>query len=324
MTKKKRVISSGLGILILFPLWLTGTTGLQIDSYQELIELFKEFRECQKPVMHNGVPNYTPEAMQKQQDDLKHLQNRLHAIDPFDWPVDKQVDYLLVQAEMNGLQFDHEVLLPWERDPAFYVPITFQFGPKMYGSFSLPRLPVEEERLSWLQTKLQAVPAVLAQAKSNLTDGAADLWMLGIRSKTREIGLLEDYIPELKVHHPDLVPDAEKALAALKEFKAWLEKTQDKIKAPSGIGIDNYNWYLKNVKLLPYTWEELHAVCQREYERGLAGMKLEEHRNRNLPPMEPVNNAEDYIEMYNQAQKHMYEFLQEEDVLENDRSQRLF
>jgi len=24
--------------------------------------------------------------------------------------------------------------------------------------------------------------------------------------------------------------------------------------APSGIGVNNYNWYMKNVHLVPYTW----------------------------------------------------------------------
>ncbi len=140
----------GLWVLIFFPLALTGEAQTQTDGYQELLELFKEFREFQKPVMHNGVPDYTPKAMREQREELKGFQKRLHAIDPFARPVSKQVDYLLVQAEMNGLQFDHDVLQPWRRDPAFYVPITFQFGPKMHGSFSLPRLPLESDRLPWL------------------------------------------------------------------------------------------------------------------------------------------------------------------------------
>lgn len=306
-----------IGFLVFFSTaWsLPASVQEEPEGYQRLLDLFRQFREFQKPDMQEGIPDYTPKAMRTQREELKDFQKRLHAIDPFAWPLSKQVDYLLVQAEMNGLQFDHDVLRPWQRDPAFYVPITFQFGPKMYGSFSLPRLPLEGDRLSWLKMKLQGIPAILTQAKSNLTDGAADLWMLGIRSKNREIGLLEDYIPKLKVHHPDLVPEAEKAMRALKEFKSWLEKKQDDITDPAGIGIENYNWYLKHVKLMPYTLEELAAVCQREYERGLAGMKLEEHRNQNLPPMKPADNAEDYIEMYNQAQKHMYDFLKKEEVL---------
>ena len=43
---------------------------------------------------------------------LRALQARLRAIDPTSWPVEQQVDYALVRAEMNGLDFDLRVLQP--------------------------------------------------------------------------------------------------------------------------------------------------------------------------------------------------------------------
>lgn len=287
----------------------------QDRGYDDLVKLFHEFREFQKPHVTDGVPDYTREAMEKQGLMLGNFQRRLESIDISDWPISQKVDYLLVKAEMNGLEFDHRVLRPWSRDPAFYVPITFQFGPKMHGSFSLSRLPLPDDRIAWMRMKLRAIPEICQQAKGNLTEGAADLAMLGIRSKDREIALLGDYIQGLKKHHPDLVPDAEKALAALKDFKAWLEVEQDGMTAPSGIGIADYNWYLKNVQLLPYSWEELLAIAQREYERAMACMKLEEHRNRLLPPLVPVTKAEDYIKLFNDSQQFLYDFLKERDIL---------
>jgi len=44
------------------------------DRYQELIELFGEFRELIKPVVTNGLPNFTAAAMDKQFRELKQLQ----------------------------------------------------------------------------------------------------------------------------------------------------------------------------------------------------------------------------------------------------------
>ncbi len=287
----------------------------QGNNYDDLVKLFQEFREFQKPDVIDGVPDYTREAMEKQELKLRDFQSRLKFIDISEWPISHKVDYHLVRAEMNGLEFDHRVLRPWFRDPAFYVPITFQFGPKMHGSLSLPRLPLPEDRISWMRMKLKAIPKICDQAKINLTEGAADLAMLGIRSKDREIVLLNEYIPGLQEHHPDLVPDAERALEALKDFKAWLEEEKDRMTEPSGIGIANYSWYLKNVQLLPYTWEELMAVAQREYERAMACMKLEEHRNRHLPPLVPISKAEDYIKLFNDSQQLLYDFLKEQDIL---------
>lgn len=290
-------------------------TSMQGRDYDDLVKLFQEFREFQKPLVIDGVPDYTPEAMKKQELKLRDFQKRLKSIDISDWPISQKVDYHLVRAEMNGLEFDHRVLRPWFRDPAFYVPITFQFGPKMHGSFSLRRLPLPEDRIPWMRMKLRAIPEICDQAKNNLTEGAADLAMLGIRSKDREIALLNDYIPRLREYHPDLLPDAEKALMALNDFKTWLEANKDRMTAPSGIGIADYNWYLKNVQLLPYTWEELLAVSQREYERAMACMKLEEHKNRHLPPLVPITKAEEYIELFNESQQFLYDFLEEQDIL---------
>src|SRR3546814_16688939 len=54
---------------------------------------------------------------------LPGWQARLAAIDPAGWPVEQADDYLLVKAEMNGMDFDQRVLRPWARDPSFYVTV---------------------------------------------------------------------------------------------------------------------------------------------------------------------------------------------------------
>ena len=185
------LIFSSIFIILSYSVGESEKPSVQGEDYEALVLLFREFREFQKPKVIGGVPDYTPEAMKKQASEIKDFQSRLASIDTRDWPISQQVDYYLVRAEMNGLEFDHRVLRPWFRDPAFYVPLTFQFGPKMYGSFRLPDLPLSEERIPWLRIKLQAIPKILEQAKGNLTEGAADLAMLGIRSKEREIALLD-------------------------------------------------------------------------------------------------------------------------------------
>ncbi|MEO0248236.1 MAG: hypothetical protein ABIN58_01595 [candidate division WOR-3 bacterium] len=89
------------------------------DSYDDLVSLFKEWREFVKPAVVNGVPDYSPAAMKAQKERLPTFQKRLAAIDPSPWSVAQQVDYHLVRAEMNGLDFDHRLLHPWSRMPFF-------------------------------------------------------------------------------------------------------------------------------------------------------------------------------------------------------------
>src|SRR5262245_10777740 len=75
--------------------------------YEDLVALFKEWREFQKPPVKGGVPDYTPAAMARQKRGLPAFQRRLAAFPHQGWPVAQQVDWHLVRAEMNGLEFDH-------------------------------------------------------------------------------------------------------------------------------------------------------------------------------------------------------------------------
>jgi hypothetical protein len=49
------------------------------------------------------------------------------------------VDWNLVRAEMNGLDFDHRVLKPWANNPAFYVTVYDEESdqPAREGPFAL-------------------------------------------------------------------------------------------------------------------------------------------------------------------------------------------
>ena len=79
-------------------------------SYEDLVALFEEWREFERPEFVDGVPDYTVGAMAAQQRELATYQQRLDAIDPSGWSVEQQIDHRLVRAEMNGLDFDHRGL----------------------------------------------------------------------------------------------------------------------------------------------------------------------------------------------------------------------
>lgn len=318
-TVKKRVrfvcILSAAGFLFFSFLLVGDADKSNGHDYKELVKLFNQFRKFQKPVVINGVPDYTPEAMKKQYEQLEYYQKKLREMDLSGWSVSRQVDYHLVRAEMNGLEFDHRVLRPWFRDPAFYVVIDFQFGPKMEGAFPLPPLPLSMEKKNWLKKKFQAIPKIIKQAKGNLTEGTSDLAMLGIRSKNREIDLLKDYMIQLQKFHPEMVIETKKILNVLVDFRHWLEKQRNSMTASSGIGKENYNWYLKHVQLLPYTWDEMMTISIREYERAMACMKLEEHKNRHLPLLKPAREEMFYVRQFNESQKFLLKFLEDQEIM---------
>ena len=106
---------------ILALLVAVATTGAQPQPahYADLETLFKEWRAFQPPKLVAGVYDYRAGAMAAQKTALARYQRRLKAIDTTGWPIPAQVDYHIVRAEMNGLEFDHRVLKPWTNNPAF-------------------------------------------------------------------------------------------------------------------------------------------------------------------------------------------------------------
>jgi hypothetical protein len=294
------------------------------SNYEDLVKLFGQWREFQKPEIVDGVPDYTAAAMERQRLGLKDYQNRLGAIDSSSWPISQQVDYHIVRAEMNGLDFDHRVLRPWSRNPCFYSvyyrspsDVPALEGPWRYGTLCLWKhtFPLSEEQYGDFEMHLRAIPKVLEQARENLVEEAKDLWFLGIGKKKREGDFLENLAQRLGEDHPDLVPSINQAKAAVDDFCAWLEEKQKDMTAPSGIDIENYNWYMKNVHLVPYTWEDQLDILNRELERSFACLKLEENRNNHLPQLEPPKSREEYQQRFDEAVDHFMTFLREKEIM---------
>jgi hypothetical protein len=293
-------------------------------GYGALVALFWEWREFQKPHIRDHVPDFTASAMAEQKRRLPDFRRRLSAIDASRWPVAQQVDHRLVQAEMNGLDFDHRVLRPWARNPCFYTvvhdsesDVPLREGPSLPGTIELwrQRFPASAQDVAELKAKLAAVPGTLAQAKVNLVEDARDLWLLGARVKRRESVTLAALARTLALHHPALVPDVERARQAVDEFRIWLDEKRATMSAPSGVGVENYDWYLRHVHLVPYGWRDEAALMQRELGRALAQLALEEGRNRGVPPLEPASDAAEYEARFQSAVSDLTRFLADEGIL---------
>ncbi len=284
------------------------------SDYADLVSLYKEFREFLIPDVNNGVPDYSVAAMDAQKRGLKQFQNRLAAINISGWPVSQQVDYHVVRGEINGVDFDHRITHPWTRDPGFY---HIWHATKMHGwPMQSPQLPLSADDVGKLRIRLQAVPELYKQAKVNLTEGSEELAVIAVRIiERREIPRLRTLAGQLAEHHPNLVPDAEKAIVALEGFHDWLEENKSKMTAPIGIGKDNYNWWLKNVQLIPYTWDECLTMVEQEYDRAITSLKLEEQRNQELPKLVLTGSQAEHVRRYNAAKKYLMKFVREKEIV---------
>jgi hypothetical protein len=293
-------------------------SGARTGTHSDLMTLFTDWRAFQKPPVVDGVPQYTVAAMAAQQRELPAFQRRLAAIDPAGWPATQQVDWHLVRAEMNGLEFDHRVRKPWATNPAFYVTVFLEQsdqpareGPVPYGtveawSYSFPLTP---ERAGEMDASLRTIPRFLDQAKENLAGSGRDLWLFGTRRVKEQSADLAALATRLTGAPDTLKTDVQRARDATDAFARWLDAEASRKTGPSGIGVENYDWYLRNVQLVPYTWRDEVAIMERELARAQAFLALEEQRNRALPALVPIANAEEHARRFNAAVSEYMAFL---------------
>ncbi len=302
--------------------------GLPKD-YQKLVELFSDWREFESPPLLNGAPNYTTDRFKEDRKAFRVLQKRLNKINIDRWPVPQQTDWHIVQAEMNGYDFNYRVLKPWERDPAFYHTIwTYKSdvpaheGPTNHAVLELwtYRFPLTRDEQRRLAKELRVIPPLLEQAKENLTGNARDLWVAGTENLRQQEKKLSGLSKKLNEHHPDnLLPDLVGALARAKQstrlFVGWLDAQAVYKNGPSGIGKENYTWYQQNVHLIPLSWEEEVSLLKRELDRAWSSLVLEEQKNRGLPPMVAASSAEEFDAMAEEGVQRLMRFLDEKEIM---------
>lgn len=295
------------------------------SDYASLVNLFKEWRAFETPPMRDGAPDYTATTFEQRMPAFKKLQEKLLAMDTARWPIEHRVDWHLVWAEMNGFDFNHRVLQPWVRDPAYYATVKTERsdvpaheGPTHHKTLELwtYQFPLSPEAKTKLIQELGVISPLNAQAKVNLTGNAKDLWIAGIRDiKTQSEDLATILQKQGANEHSDLVAAVNAAIQSTDELASWLEKEAASKTGSSGIGKENYTWYLQNVHLVPMTWEDEVLLLKRELVRAWTGLKLEEHRNRKLPLLAPAETPEAFAALTERAAKSLMNFLEKDEIL---------
>jgi hypothetical protein len=293
----------------------------QSRSYDQLLALFKEWRAFEEPPRVNGVPDYSPATNQRRLAELARLQQRLQAIDTSGWTIPEQVDHHIVRAEMNGMDYHLRVLQPFARDPAYYASIITaesdtpsKEGPVIHGAVKLydypvwPRTrldtvsPLTAPQAADLTGKLRTIPQLLQAARVNLAAATArDLWVGGVRAIEEQSQALQQLSERVGATERALRETIDTARAATEEFASWLKVEAPKKTGQSGIGKDQYTWYLRNVLLVPLSWEEEVTITRRELARAHASLRFEENRNRRLPPLATADTPDAYDALQERA-----------------------
>ena len=269
-------------------------------------------------------PDYSAQAIATRLQELGEFQQQLEDFAVVDWPLGQQVEFLAVRAKMDEEAFTLRVSKPWSRDPGFYVDRMLRL--------TFAELPVSGEVLAELERLLDAIPGLVAQGKNNLTEVAADYADLAIFNLSNAdgvghgfpyraepppgvIGWYDDLLGRAQDQQPELVEQIETARAAVESFREWLVANRSSMNANAGVGKEAFDWYLKHVKLMPYTSDEIVTLGQRELDRLWAMYALERHRNRNIPEIQISQSGEEYQSRIDETDAIIRQFLVDEEII---------
>ena len=280
----------------------------------DLIKMAEEVRALRSlRVAVDGVPDYKASAV-KQRDQLPIVRQKLEALRPDGWSIHDKVDFLLLRAELNAVEFQLQVFRPTTRNPSFYMNAAIDnVGRHLTGERYMrgDLMPYSKERAQAILKALADTDKILAQGRANLTEivpELVDVVLLhpggGYYTKGGELEFIEPNLAKwarlTAEHFPkpeadQLAPAAAKAAKELLAFGEWLKQNKDRWKGKTPIGAEALNWYTRNVLMMPYDIPQLELMARMERARALSFIQFEQQKNRDLPPIKPARTYKEYL-----------------------------
>jgi hypothetical protein len=294
------------------------------STLAELTSLADSLRVLRQPRAANGVPDYRPTELTRWRTTLASLSARHKALNTRAWPIPDRVDHALVGTQLAAFDFELRVLRPWARDPGHWVDMIARVPFAEVGQSGTAR----DRQLA----QLRAVPSILTEARAQLTQASAALADVALfhlersdevnqgeprrpRPPAGVIGWFEDLRARARATDPALLPDVDRALTATTGFRDWLRAERPRMPTPAYVGLEDYVWYVRHVRLIPWNVDQLRLVGERELARARTLLAIERHRNRSIPELVPAATAEEHERRTREAETWIRDFTAREQLL---------
>jgi uncharacterized protein (DUF885 family) len=296
------------------------------DSLDDLARDFWTWRAVEQPVSGDDiprierpagwVPDWSPQAAARYHKQLDEFGSHWRKIDASAWPIARQVDYRLIGSAISRVHWELDRVRNWQRDPSFYVQQTIG----AYLQLLLPPPPFDAARSKEIVVVLTSIPCTLSSAKQNLTEPAAPFagialaQLQDIRAKLlKSLASLKPLLDPAALGELDAA--GEKAVAALEDYRDWLNQRLPTMRSETAVGRDNYVFFLKNVALLPLSPEQLLEMGRQEWARSVSSQVYEEHRNAGTPELRLFKDEADQIVHEERDELAVRRYLQLKEIL---------
>lgn len=281
----------------------------------------------ERPIEDRAGPrDWSASSIAKQKATLEDFEKQWRQIDTTGWSVARRVDYRLMGSALARVRWELEVNPRWQRDPSFYLDQTLT---AMLEALVQPP-PFDAVRSREIVDRMQDIPRIIEDGKANLH---------AVRPfAALAIGDLHEIRPELERVEREVAPmlydggrkdgepgneslaakfktATEKAILALESYRTWLQGQLDTMPDNAVVGRANYEFFLRNVALLPYSPEQLLPISRQEWDRSVAFEQYEKQRNHGLPELRPAANLQDEIDRAKHDELAIRKFLEDKGIL---------
>jgi hypothetical protein len=265
------------------------------DAQEKLGEYFWRWRAETQPASPDDIPrvmrppewapDWSASSIARRRSTLADLEKRFRAL-PVSTDTPAEVDRRLLGSALARVHWELEKNPTWRRSPAFWVD---QALASPHELLVIPP-PFDAQRSSDLVRRLDAVPALVEQAKQALDQMRGPFLRVAL-DQLRDVRpwlsrMAEALRPVLAGDAATAIgPSADRAAAALESFRSWLEQRAKGLPEQTAVGRETYLYFLREVALVPFTPEQLIALGRQELDRALTFEALSRNRSRSTPPL---------------------------------------
>jgi uncharacterized protein (DUF885 family) len=226
---------------------------------------------------HNGarlderLDDYSEAGLDGQRRFYSEIQGRLNAVEPAALDAEQQADLEIIRNSLSLARLELDTIQSYKHNPTVYVELA---GNALFNPYVLEYAP-KATRFEHITRRLDAMPALFEQAKTNLTD-APEVWNRVAREEND--GNIELIDKTLRAEVPeaqkaDYGRAADRALAALRDFNKFLADVLSKKTSDWRLGKEKYAEKFKFVLASGKTPEQLLTEAEADLKATRAEME---------------------------------------------------
>ncbi len=193
------------------------------------------------------MPDLTVDGIKNYLAFLYEVKNRINVYDTTGWDIDMQIDYMLLNAEIEYEIFYTDKYRFWQMAPLYYFKKCYD------GIFLLAfrnSIPLKD-RFPTILARIKAVPDILEKSKRNLKRPIAEYIYCSkpilISLKELIIGYSEILVDSFPEYNSEISTSRDKAVISIENYwKVYCKNLYDKADKYTGIGKENLDNMLSN------------------------------------------------------------------------------